>query len=186
MRIFLSAELGDAVKDRLEKAVMDFERTGLPVKWVRRDNLHLTLKFIGEADAPVAEDIMGSLGRCTEGLKPFRITFGGLGTFPVNKPPRVIWIGIGNGAKELSELAEKIEKGLPRSAAGITGDKPFSPHLTVGRVKGSIEGNKLEELKTLASGIDLGSGMVESVALVKSVLKPEGPEYGIIGKVLLK
>lgn len=185
MRTFIAAEIGSAAKEKIADAVKDLEKKDLPVKWVSKENLHITLKFIGDIDGSLSEKTVLAVKAALKGTGSFDIELGGLGTFPAGRLPRIIWIGIKKGALELAAIAGGIDREL--EAQGICGkeEKAFSAHVTIGRVKGPGPGKIEEALKGLK---DAGFGMVkiESIDIMKSSLAPDGPVYGLIEKIGLK
>lgn len=97
--------------------------------------MHLTLKFLGEIEPDRLDAVRGALTSFPWNLAPFAFTLSGVGAFPGMKRPQTLWVGVSNGAEPVKELAEKVERaleplGFPRETRG------FSPHLTIGRVKG--------------------------------------------------
>ena len=123
------------------RAVGDFQKSlrqslgqGAPITWVPTANLHLTLKFLGDIEAETAEAIGDVLGRRVANRSPFEVRARGAGAFPDPQRPRVLWVGLEDNAGALVTLAADVERwmedlGHPREV------RPFTPHLTLGRVK---------------------------------------------------
>lgn len=141
MRLFIAADLDDGARDAVSGAVTrlrddsERERHGSTrgVAWVEARNLHLTLHFLGEIDEVRVPSLRSVLAPGIE-LAPPRIGLGGWGVFPPRGPARVVWLGVQSGAAAL--VAAHAELGRRLRAAGVaTESRPFSPHLTVGRVK---------------------------------------------------
>lgn len=171
MRLFTAIELPDDVRAKaweFERALMTNYRYA---RWVARENLHLTLIFIGEIGPDRAEGVKEALSEVRG--KPFTVSLEGLGSFPEKKPiARVLWIGVGEGLEELIGLAEKVRRAL--APLGIKDDKAFHPHLTLARGRRET-GIPLQRLGSPAFGpvgFKLGH-----FSLMESKLRPEGPIY---------
>ena len=141
------------------------------ISWVAANHLHLTLRFIGEADDERTRRIEEAVGAALP-MGPFEIRISGTGVFPPSGPPRVIWIGVVDETGRLEALHHEIEQRLVR--AGVPPDhRPFSPHLTLGRVRlpaGLRAGSLLEGL----TDVELGALRVERTVLMESRLSSAG------------
>lgn len=179
MRTFLAVEVPQQERKKISDFVLGEARSELPVKWVKYENLHITLKFLGEIDeqqktdiAPVIEDICGK--HC-----PFNLKLEGLGCFPNSGNPRVLWVGVTQGGKELCMIADALERGLARF--GFREEKRFHPHLTIGRTRKRCRVDNM-----LTKKISSDSFEITSVVLFKSTLKPGGPVYDQLLSFMLK
>lgn len=153
------------------------------VAWVKPDLFHFTLRFLGEIPEERASSAASALGSLA-GSGALDLTLEGLGTFPPGRPARVVWVGCGAGADALVSLAIRAEATLV--AAGFPREeRPFSPHLTLGRVKepkaGGIAARRVAETPRAA----FGTMRVARVVLMKSVLSPRGPAYTPLAAVAL-
>lgn len=175
IRAFIAVDLPQQIKMDIDRIIAGFRRDDSGVRWVRAANLHLTLQFLGdipqESVAILAESIRGNL----KSFGPFNAALSGMGGFPNLKRPRVIWIGTGEGTEKLEELAGKVEKCCVESGFGKA-DKPFSSHLTIGRVKLP---KGLENLTNRIEKTDYNTPLfpINEVAIIKSDLSPAGPKY---------
>ncbi|HID94294.1 MAG TPA: RNA 2',3'-cyclic phosphodiesterase [bacterium (Candidatus Stahlbacteria)] len=176
MRTFVAIKIPKEIRDELTKLEDDLREGVLreaPIKWVEPQNIHLTLKFIGEVDEKKLEAIKTGLKRVLREFSPFRVSFSGVGGFPNLRRPKVIWVGVEEGKQTVISLATKIEDELERY--GIPKEKrEKSPHITIGRVKRPIvlDSKIEEELKFYAE-----SFKVAEIFLIKSELTPKGPIY---------
>ena len=148
------------------------------VKWVEPHNLHLTVKFLG----PVPEHLVPRLSEVLEVLESFpsfRLHLVGLGAFPRARGARVLWIGIQEGAEQLGRLARRVEEAL--EPLGFTRERrPYSPHLTIGRLRTPAYHPELEAEVTRAACVEVGFQDVHSVELMESTLRPQGPVYTVV------
>jgi 2'-5' RNA ligase len=141
---------------------------------VRIEGAHITLKFIGEVATEKAEDIKKSLANAHFST-PIKMSFRGLGFFPNERRPRVLWAGIEAGA-DLSALAAAVETTL--EPLGITREKrEFSPHLTLARFDSPKGLDHLRESIAKAGPLEFGSSIAKEFHLYRSVLKRGGAEY---------
>jgi len=150
------------------------KRSGARIKLVEPYNTHITLKFLGNTAESLIPNIEEIIRNAVEGLKPFEIELKGCGAFPTPTRPRVVWIGVREGADILKKIAESIDREV--SKLGFEREKrSFVAHLTVGRVKGSQ--GALPRVLAEWANKDFGRVLVDKVFLMKSILRPEGPEY---------
>jgi len=188
MRTFIAIELPKEIKDSLSKIQEQLKKSGADVKWVLPQNIHLTLKFLGEIDDIKLSKISEILEDTAKGKNPFQIRISSIGAFPKMNFPRVIWIGIDKGDQETKEIGDRLEEkiakiGIPRE------DRPFSSHITIGRTRSTLNRDKLVgDLEDLASNFG-GRNFeftVTKITLFKSTLTPKGPVYEILKEASLK
>ena len=183
IRAFIAIDPGQEVRKRIA-VVQESLRSGTQgVRWVKPQNMHLTLKFLGNIAADNAEKLSGELKETLRGFSPFELRFEGAGVFPNAKRPRVLWIGARSEGNHLQELEQKISRLV--SAFGIPADdRPFRAHLTLGRIKGKPPGidllNRLEKTDTR-----FGSVAIDRVFMMQSRLTPEGPIYTVLFEIHL-
>ncbi len=155
------------------------ERAGgtLPeVVWVAPDNFHLTVKFLGALDVQRLPDVERALGEAVAGATPFDLTLHGLGAFPSAARPRVIWAGTSEGAVELAAVAARVEGAL--APLGFPAEeRPFSAHVTLGRVRTPRRNPKLAAALAAAADVELLRVAVARVSLMRSDLSPRGARY---------
>lgn len=174
MRCFLGLPLPEAWKQALARLLPQLQR-GLASRltWTRPGNWHLTLKFLGEVEEGRAQE----LGAALLGLRftAFDLMAGPAGFFPNAKKPRVFWLGLSQGSAECAALAAQVE-GLCAGLGFPAEDRPFSPHLTLARVR-EAGPDHWEALAKAASDHPWPPGRAERVVLWQSVLSAAGPEY---------
>jgi len=176
VRTFIAVELSSEVRRRLAAAQERLRRAPCAVKWVKPALMHITLKFLGEiaeTAVPEIEAVLASAAREAGG--PFDLAVTGLGAFPQRGALRVLWAGVRDEG-QLLRVHRRLDEGL--AALGIARDhRPYSPHLTIGRVRGPRGAGALRELLARDAATEFGSCTIHEVVLVQSVLAPTGPLY---------
>ncbi len=185
MRSFIAIEIPDEIKKDIAEAQRRLKSSGVEASWPRPEGIHLTLKFLGDVPEARTTEIMDGIRQSAAGIAPFRLDVGGIGTFPGPKNARVAWIGLSGDMQTLKRLQAAVEDAMAR--LGLERDeRPFTPHLTVGRIKYIRSRDRW--LKTLEEirDIKLPGFDVTSVSLMKSELKPSGAVYTELGRVEFK
>ena len=172
IRAFVAVRVPWNVADELENFIAEL-RPLAKIRWVRRDQFHITLKFLGELEPYVIDQVKDSLFPL-KNFEPFRIELSYIGAFPNLNAPRVIWLSGDKGAKELSLLSRKVNEVLFEEAEIPKDDKKFKAHLTLARLKDSfLPENLVRKLGTVKNF----SWLCDELVLMKSDLRPEGPIY---------
>ncbi len=179
MRLFIAVNLEEELKKRIVPLREKLKKTAADVKWVVVENLHLTLKFLGEVSEERATQIEPVVAPVLASFPPFEMRLSGFGIFPNFNYPRVIWLGIEEGSENLKGLSEKIEDSLVPLGFEKE-ERTFTAHLTLGRVR-SLK-NKPELIKKIeeihaTENREIGTQKVGSIYLMQSMLKPAGPIY---------
>jgi len=157
------------------------KKTGANVKLVEPENIHITLKFLGNTDEERIADIKKIIKSVVEDVKPFKISLEGTGVFPDKNYIKVIWAGIKNSEK-IEKIAEEINEKL--SKLGFKKDKrKFSAHLTIGRVKTAKHKDKLLQILDKYKDFKFAEFEVKSIELKKSQLTPNGPVYTTLAEI---
>ncbi len=182
MRAFLGIEVTDEVRAALSALRRELERCRARVRWVRPENVHVTLKFLGEVNGETAAQV-GAVMEEAAGGGPFRFAVEGLGTFPPRGKPRVIWAGVSDGADAVSRLQARLEKGL--QPIGFRKEQNFVPHLTIGRVKSPKNAEKLLPAIEGHAGTMFGWCTAAEMVLFESTLTPQGSVYSTVVKQAL-
>lgn len=188
MRAFFAVNLPGEVRSRIAQ-VLATVRTSLdgePIRWVDPAAIHLTLRFLGATTTNQADGVLQAANERARSWLPFDVELAGLGCFPDLRRPRVLWIGARDSGS-LARIAADLEA-IARRNGFAPEDRPFSPHLTVGRVKGRLTSageSRLTSVIGESEARSFGTFRVESVDLMKSDLRPAGPIYTRLGAVLL-
>jgi RNA 2',3'-cyclic 3'-phosphodiesterase len=174
MRLFVALEIPADVRENLAALIRDLRAMDERPRWVRPENLHATLKFIGEM-APEKLDAIRSALSAVRSNAPVALDFRGLGFFPGEKRPRVFWAGM-DAAPNLRQLALDVDLVLEK--AGVPRDtRPFSPHLTLARFNDERLSDKLRGAIQERSDREFGKLQTAKFHLIESKLKRSGAEY---------
>ncbi|HEX6215602.1 MAG TPA: RNA 2',3'-cyclic phosphodiesterase [Vicinamibacterales bacterium] len=180
MRVFVAVDVGDAVRREAARVVsalqMKLEAAKTPPKvvWVKPAALHVTIRFLGEVE-PAEVDRITPLLAPPILLAPFDVQWRGIGTFPNNRHPRALWLGVIHGAAQLAAIEAEISKRLAGAAVDLD-DRALLPHLTLGRVK--MAGAGVDWPKVLQSAeVKNATSVIDRVTLYQSKLSQHGPHY---------
>ncbi len=149
------------------------------VRWVTPDNIHLTLAFLGEILPSRVPAVQAALSSVSRNLAPFPFTVGGLGAFPSARRPRVVWVGLGDPDGRLELVYQAVNEAL-RSVGFTLEQRPFKPHLTLGRVGRRTSRPESQQVGAAISETtvgELGTVTAEQMIFFRSVLKSGGAEY---------
>lgn len=175
IRAFVAIRIDPAVEDALAGFIETLRESSDGIRWIRRANLHLTLRFLGnEVAAEQLDRLSPALERIAAATVPFVIEVGGTGVFPDPQRPRVVWAGLESDA--LIELAARVEAAAVE--AGFAPERrAFSPHLTIGRVRYPRGWRTVRGAITEASAREFGATRVDAMMLYQSTLGPEASTY---------
>jgi RNA 2',3'-cyclic 3'-phosphodiesterase len=180
LRAFIAIELSIPVCDAIQKQTDRLRHTlgNDFVRWVPIQNMHLTLKFLGDTSTSHLDFLKQMLLREADSHPQFDLQLGGLGSFPTRRNPRLLWIGI-HAPSDLASLQRSVEAGASRLGYK-TEERDFSPHLTIGRARQNASLSDLQRIRAALDTIQLGNigtARVDSVHLFKSDLQPGGSIY---------
>ncbi len=179
VRAFIAANLDPDLKAVLAKAQDRLKAARADVGWVRPENLHLTLKFLGQVERNRMSAIGEAIAAAASGCGPIRLVFQGLGAFPRPREARIVWIGLSHGTEALAALQARIEAGL-ESIGFAREARPFTAHLTLGRVRGPARREQLARALAEAPAEALGEMVLDRIELMKSNLSAGGARYSIL------
>jgi 2'-5' RNA ligase len=175
IRSFLAIELTEGLRDSLEALRKKVDSPAFDVRWVRPENVHLTLRFFGEVSQEELARISQAALHAAEQAEPFPMVLAGLGAFPARGSARVVWVGV-KDPEPLLSLENRLSQGLER-ANWPPPDKPFRPHLTLGRLKSQRGQGTLRKVLEENREVAVGQMRVEHLTLIQSELRPAGPIY---------
>jgi 2'-5' RNA ligase len=183
VRIFLAVFPPPEVQRAVHAAAESLRRPGDGVSWVKRENLHYTLRFLGELGEDGARRVRQSADEAAATDAPFEAALGALGAFPNARRARVLWAGMTEGAERLSAVARALEAALRRRGFDPA-DHPFSPHLTIGRLRDPRD-DWSERLAAVRPDPSAARFTVDRVCVVQSQLSPKGSSYTVIHEARL-
>ena len=179
VRTFVAIPIPAEIRRRLVEVEQDLMPAKAGVKWVPEDSFHVTLKFLGYVEPERLEAIAGGVEAAIQGTGPFEVELAGVGAFPKITRPSVVWVGVTRGGQEMISLADRIDREMAK--IGFEREKrPFSPHITLGRVKSPENLSGLRELIERHRNREVGSFGVEQVNIMRSELRITGPIYSVI------
>ena len=176
-RLFIAVDIDEATRAQVERISSGLRCTldiAANASWVRSDRMHLTLHFVGSADAAVEQQVRDVLARPIS-QAPFDVAFDGLGCFPERGSPRVLWLGVSSGVDALRRLHSAFDVGAIPGLPSKRTDGPFTPHLTLARLRDRVPRAMLA--KILAKPACAGPSRIDRVTLYESRLSPAGPAY---------
>jgi RNA 2',3'-cyclic 3'-phosphodiesterase len=177
-RLFLAINFPFQFKRHLAELQKDLKPRIGNVKWVEEDNLHITLKFLGEVPVNAVDEIKDAIKKGVESTDPFYLTLNRLGVFPNPQKVKVIWLGVEEGYKTLCNLFENIETQFVE--LGFNKEIGYKPHLTLGRCRLP----HFIDISRYNNGFT-GRCKVATVDLMRSELTPKGPIYEIVESIPL-
>ena len=184
MRTFIAIEIPSEIKSALAALQDELRRAGADVSWTKPENIHLTLKFLGEVDEMRIGEVEKVCVRAAAEFQPLTLSLKETGVFPNARQPRVLWAGLSGEIEKAVEMRGLLDEGL--ALIGFDREeKDFRPHLTIGRVKSN---RKTRELLALAGAHQVPelSFVVTEIVLMKSELHPAGARYTPMAKAFLR
>ncbi len=177
LRLFFALPLAPDLHPAVTAAQERLNPAGAKVKWVEAENLHFTLKFLGATPAERVERLIEVAESVSIAHQAHQIELSGVGAFPNPQRARVVWIGCGEGAEQLTALADDLEAALVAQKLAEKEKRGFSAHLTIGRVKAPHSLDRLAPLIEAEADTAIGSMACDHFSLLKSDLTPQGPIY---------
>jgi RNA 2',3'-cyclic 3'-phosphodiesterase len=179
-RAFVAVEISEGARRQIADLLQALQREpGIPVRWVRSELMHLTLAFLGEVPQDFIEAAKTRLVDVAQQHRAFRAQLKGLGAFPSPSRARVVWVGMEQGKDEVCGLQADVVKAL-RSVGYQPERRPFSPHLTIGRLRIPDDVSPATAVEFESESFTVGR-----VALFRSVLQPAGPVYSVLAELPL-
>jgi len=176
IRTFIAFELPPAVISLLREVQQGLKRLKLRARWVRPENIHLTLKFLGDINTDAVDRIGTEMADAVSEFAPISLAVKGVGVFPGIRRPRVIWVGIGGDTQALFALQGRLEEKL--IPLGFPGEKrAFKAHLTLGRLKSAAEPEKIRQMINEFADLSSEDFILKQLILYKSDLEPSGAVY---------
>ncbi len=190
MRLFLALDLPPEARAAAAEVGRELKASGADVKWVPPQNLHVTLKFLGEAGEGLLEPITQGMQAACAGHRALELGLAGVGAFPGRGRPQVVWLGLSGALAELAELAAAMEERM--EPLGFKPERrPFAAHLTLGRLRRGRRGGKPAPPAAMSRAIAALAGWRgpqfsgQRVVLMKSELTPAGARYQPLYQIIL-
>ncbi len=180
LRLFFAVPLPEELREvvrGLQQTLSEACSSGPRVRWVEPENLHLTLKFIGDTAAEDVDRVVEIARQAAKECSPASVQVSGVGRFPPRGAPRVIWVGLSEECTELTELAGRLDRALQAEGVAEPERHPFTAHFTIGRVKGHGRAVALSETIERMSEEPVGKMRIDEFCLISSDLTPHGPIY---------
>jgi 2'-5' RNA ligase len=184
-RTFLAVEIDAGIRRAAAGLQAALAQTGAAVKWVAAESMHVTLQFLGEVDDRDLPAICRTVASTARRHPPFTLRAAGVAAFPNARRPKVVWAGITDGAVELQALFAALEEPLLELGVYRREERAYTPHLTLGRVKGEADGHALAAVLPKHLAWQGGHCLVEEVVVFSSELRRDGPEYTPVGRAPL-
>ena len=176
IRTFIAIEIPGNIISKIRELQEGIKVYGLKIRWVRSENIHLTLKFLGDVEAVKIVEIAETISKTAEGYTPISLKAKGIGVFPSIKRPNVLWVGLTGQLESLVRLQKALDENLKE--LGFPGEKrPFKGHLTMGRIKAKIDVKKFGDALMAFSSFKSETFTADQIVLYKSELKPSGAVY---------
>lgn len=184
VRTFIAIEMAPAAREFLAQCQDRLRQAGGDVRWVRTDIVHLTLVFLGEVAAGRLGGLEQAVRGAVAGFGPMTLQPGGAGQFPPRGRPRVVWIGIDEPSGGLVRLQKAVAEATAGFAEKVE-DRPYSPHLTLGRVRGGRDLDALSDAVAAMAGQKGPAFEARDVVIFRSDLSPQGPMHSALARVPL-
>ena len=176
LRLFLALELSGQQKHLLHDLQSKLRVNLSGVRWVRPENMHLTVKYLGDTAEDLLELLKLEITEAVNTIEPFSIKYGKCGVFPSSQKARVIWVGLKEGNKETSNLHEKVENTVVK--LGLAPERMvYKPHLTLGRVRYQLSPPAVESIVAENILFETDCAIVDGLVLFQSHLTKQGATY---------
>ncbi len=175
IRCFVAIEIPQPMQALLKNVQTRLQSEIRSASWTKPGNFHLTLKFLGDVPSETIDEVSKVIQDVADGQPPVPIEFGGVGAFPNLYRPRVLWVGVKQGASIVSRLAKAVNLALKQ--LGFPIDNRFHPHLTLARLRTPMNLEPLKNMLRQYDTIDRAVVNVESITLMRSQLHPNGAVY---------
>jgi len=174
VRVFIAVELSEEQRENLESLKKKIRSTGANIKFVEKENLHVTMLFLGEISENDLKTVEEECVKAVEGLSPFGLSLHGVSAFPGEQYIKIVWAGVKDGAEDLVKIKENLDKNV---SIGMKDMRKFAPHITIGRVRDVEDKKKFLSLLDKFKKTEFGKTLVKGIKVKKSTLTPEGPVY---------
>ncbi len=182
LRTFIAVDTNKPIRDRCVLLQESLARTSPDVKWVEPENLHVTLLFLGEVEDRDVPALCRAVSEVCSRHAGFRMSVEGVGCFPNPRRPRTLWVGVGAGNAELIALHDALEPPLLALGCYRREERQYTPHITLGRVRGERSAGTLATALAQKARWQAGETLVREVRVLSSQLTPKGPVYATLSR----
>lgn len=183
-RIFIAVPLDAALRGAVEDVERKLETAGAALRWIAAENLHFTLRFLGQISAAELLRVRRAVRAAVLDTERFEIRLAGVGAFPSPRRPQVVWVGITEGEEQLGQLARRLDDALAKERFPKE-PRAYHPHLTLARVKDPQRAGSVEPAIASLTGVEVGKQGVASIVVMESRLRPSGALYVPVEEVPL-
>lgn len=184
LRAFIAVELPKEAVSFAVSIQDAMKSYGLNIRWVKPENIHVTLKFLGDVDWDMKRKVEDALVHAVKEYSPMQFSIRGMGVFPGVKRPKVVWCGLNGDTSSLSDLYGRLEAAFVDM--GFSREKrPFKSHVTLGRTKGPVSSDKIIDAMKKISRMESSPFYAEAITLFRSDLQPTGAVYTRLKSVSL-
>jgi len=184
IRAFIAIPLNPKIQRTIERIQDHLSKNNNNVNWVKPENIHITLKFLGDINTEQINSVKQALANLCQNTRPFKVELSRLGAFPHIDRPRTLWVGVIDSKQQLSRIAVSLNKALVKLGFQ-SGQKPFTSHITIGRIRSQKNINYLSQIMSEFSLPADSIQNIKSVILYQSTLTPQGPIYEPLHKIKL-
>lgn len=185
LRTFLAIHLDKTIRGRCLSLQDTLARSGVEMKWVEEESLHLTLLFLGEVEDRGLPELCHAVAAVCKNHEPFALSVESVGCFPNPRRPRFVWAGVTEGSAEVSALHDALEPPLLELGCYRREERAYTPHITLGRVKSAEPTDALATALVRQAKWRGGETTVREVCVFSSELRPRGPIYSILSRAKL-
>ncbi len=183
VRAFIAIDIDEATRHQLVNAQQQLIETGAQLRLVEPQNIHVTIKFLGEVPEDKIPAIADAIRAAVKNIEPFDIHVRGIGVFPSLKYIRVVWAGVAEGRDHVIAIEQNLDREL--EPLGFRPERDFVPHLTIARVKTARHKEKLATLIEGMINAEFGVTHARAIELKQSKLTPKGPIYSTLARIEL-
>ena len=182
IRSFISIEIPRPIREQMVHVSEPLKKVRGKFNWSSTNNLHITLKFLGDCTRGRLESISKRLAEIASRHNPFEMTFGGVGVFPSHSAPRIVWVGVKDGLERLVNLSKDVADSMEE--IGFKKEsRPFRPHITLARVKHLSSRNELKSAIEALPQVEIDSMTADHIFLMRSQLRARGAVYTVIERL---
>lgn len=174
IRSFLAIDLAEDLKPKIADVQRQFKKTDANIKYVPSQNMHFTLKFFGNIDEDMVEEISEAVEKVIKSYSSFDLSIGGCGSFPNQNTIKVLWIGIDRNSA-IADLQKDMDREFKK--LGFKKERNYISHLTIGRPRNGKNKNQIKDTINSLKDLKIGTMTVSKISLKKSTLTPQGPIY---------